>query len=527
MKYAGYGRRLVLAEGFTTIGPHWQETIWDNLKPAFDKAICEGLNLLVWHAFVCSPDEMGLPGQQYFAGTHFNPLTTWWNKSGPFLQYINRCQFLMQQGTFVADACYYYGDHVPNFSQRKHSDPAKLLPGYDYDVVTEEILLTAMKVRDGRLVLPGGMSYRLLVLPNRDFVSLPVLRKLRELVARGATILGPKPSQPSSLRRFPQSDQELSTIADELWGSGPAAGIRHYKKGRVISNKTAREVLALDGVAPDFEFSSAAPSRPTPSPSQIDYIHRRAGDVEIYFVMNRTNAPEHLNCTFRVSGKAPELWDPVTGKERFATTYSETEGRTTLPLKFSPCGSWFVVFRAPASKSPPTGHPNHPTFEPMAALEGPWSVHFDPRWNAPESVQFEQLVSWTERPEPDIRHYSGTATYRKTFDLPAGSGDSLWLDLGDLRELAEVRLNGQSKGILWSPPFRVKLTGAKPSNNLLEIEVVNFWPNRLIGDASLPAEKRRTRTNIRKLTPQTALMPSGLFGPVRFLREIPAQSQSR
>jgi hypothetical protein len=213
-----YGHRLVLAEGFTDIGPHWQESIWDNLKPSFDKAICEGLNLLVWHAFVCSPAEMGIPGQQYFAGTHFNPNSTWWPKSGPFLSYLNRCQFLMQQGLFAADVCYYYGDHVPNFAQLKRSDPAHILPGYDYDVITEEALLNRLSVKDGRLVLPDGMHYRLLVLPNRAIISLPVLRRLKQLVANGATIIGPKPTQASGLEDFPRCDAEVAKLADELWG---------------------------------------------------------------------------------------------------------------------------------------------------------------------------------------------------------------------------------------------------------------------------------------------------------------------
>ncbi len=190
----------------------------------------------------------------------------------------------------------------------------------------------------------------------------------------------------------------------------------------------------------------------------------------------------------------------------------------SLPHEFYPCAP-VPRFREPAGKHPPTGQPNHPTFRPLATLEGPWTVHFDPRWNAPDAVQFDQLRSWTDRPEPGIKHYSGAATYRKSFDLPAGAGDAVWLDLGDLRELAEVRLNGQTRGIVWAPPFRVKLTGAKPSNNLLEIEVVNFWPNRLIGDSKLPANERLTRTNIRKFTPETPLMPSGLFGPVRLIRQ--------
>ncbi len=240
-----YGHRLVLAEGFTTIGPHWQETLWDNLKPSFDRAACEGLNLLVWHAFVCSPAEMGVPGQQYFAGTHFNPNSTWWPKSAPFLTYLNRCQFLLQQGLFVADVCYYYGDHVPNFAQLKRSDPAHVLPGYDYDFVTEEVILERMTVRDGRIVLPDGMSYRVLVLPDRRSISLPVLRKLKELVRAGATVIGPKPASTHSLTDYPQCDAEAAGIADELWANCDGKTVRQHSfgKGRLFDGLTAREVL--------------------------------------------------------------------------------------------------------------------------------------------------------------------------------------------------------------------------------------------------------------------------------------------
>ncbi len=161
-----------------------------------------------------------MPGLQYFAGTHLNPNSTWWSRSGPFFAYINRCQWMLQQGLFVADAAYYYGDHVPNFTQLKRSDPAQVLPGYDYDVVTEEVVLTRMTVRDGRLVLPDGMSYRVLVLPDRPTISLPVLRKLRELVLAGATIIGPKPTQASTLRDYPQCDAEVAQLAGELWTGG-------------------------------------------------------------------------------------------------------------------------------------------------------------------------------------------------------------------------------------------------------------------------------------------------------------------
>lgn len=495
-----YGRRLVAAEGFTTIGPHWQETLWDNLKPSFDKACCEGLNLLVWHEFVCSPAEQGVPGIQYFAGTHLNPNVTWWAKSEPFFSYINRCQFLLQQGLFVADACYYYGDHVPNFAQHKRTDPANVLPGYDYDVITEEALLTRASVQDGRIVLPDGMSYRLLVLRDHKAISLAVLRKVQELVEAGATVVGPKPAEAMSLR---DSDAEVQQIADALWDAG-----------RVVAGKTARDVLLDVGVQPDFEY------RGGDDETDLDYIHRRDGSTEIYFVANRNKRAETVACTFRVAGKVPELWDAVSGNRRFATAFTEAEGRISLPLEFAPCGSWFVVFREPSGRHPATTQTNATSYATRSELSGPWQVTFDPAWGGPGTVEFPDLVSWLERDEPGITFYSGTAVYRKTLELaddsqgPAG-GQPLWLDLGDVRELAEVKVNGQSCGIVWSPPFRVDIGGAvKPGANQLEIEVVNFWPNRIIGDDGLPPEQRLTRTNIRKLTKDTQRMESGLFGPV-------------
>jgi hypothetical protein len=546
-----YGHHLVVAEGFTDIGPHWQESLSENLKPAFDQAACEGMNLLVWHAFVCSPAEMGMPGQQYFAGTHFNPNTTWWSKSSAFLAYINRCQFMLQQGLFVADACYYYGDHVPNFAQLKRSDPARVLPGYDYDVVTEEVILDRMSVRDGRIVLPDGMSYRVLVLPDRPGIALPVLRKLEELVKAGATVIGPKPTQTFSLSGFPNSEAAMARLADELWGvrSGNAAvevkngllgsstdagaqrgattpTLNHRGNGRVISGQTARQVLALDGIKPDFEYTlrSQASAPDTQSAAALDYIHRAAADTDIYFIANRSNCWREADCTFRVTDNAPELWDPVSGAMRPAAVFTETGGRTTVPLQFAPYGSMFVVFhKSVARPAIAASQGNFPSFSAPQEIAGPWTVQFDPKWGGPESAVFGQLVSWSKRPEEGIKYFSGTAVYRKTFDLPESlrrQGQRLTLDLGDVRNLAEVRLNGKSLGILWALPFRVDVTDAiKPTGNKLEVEVVNFWPNRIIGDQSLAPEKRFTRTNIRKLTKNTPLMDSGLIGPVRLLAE--------
>ncbi len=415
---------------------------------------------------------------------------------------------MLQQGLFVADAVYYYGDHVPNFSQLKKSDPAHIQPGYDYDVITEEALLTRTSVRDGNIVLPDGMSYRVLVLPDRDQISLPVLKKIKELVAAGATIIGPQPARGETLENFAAIDAEVKQIADALWGGQTG-------KGRVIAGKTAREVLQADGVPADCEFmDNAGPA--------FDYIHRTTAGAEIYFVANRATNAAASTVAFRVSGKAPELWNAVTGERTLAAAYEGKDGRTFVPLDFAPCGSWFVVFREPETAHPATAKSNGKLFSIQSEMSGAWTVHFDPKWGGPETAQFDSLVSWPTRPEPGIKFYSGTAVYEKTFTVSDSalrtSHSALFIDLGDVREIAEVKVNGKSCGIVWCPPWRVDVTDAvRLGENKLQIEVMNFWPNRLIGDDSLPPEQRLTRTNIRKLTAKTPLEPAGLFGPVQLL----------
>jgi hypothetical protein len=516
-----YGKKTVMAEGFTTIGPHWQETIRDNLKPTFDKALCEGLNQLVWHVFPCSPKEMGIPGQAIFAGTHINPNVTWWSRSEAFLSYINRCQAMLQHGLFTADVAYYYGDHVPNFSQLKSSDPCNILPGYDYDVVTEELILERMDVSDNKLVLPDGMSYKILVLPDYPGFSLPVLKKIKELIQKGAIVAGPKPAYMNGLKGYPESDREFKVLVKELWGDSYSNGSYLEKKigeGILYSGIEIRELLEKMDIQQDFSFVGRQ------SEAEIDYIHRSDESLDIYFISNQKNINEELLCEFRISGKQPEFWDPVTGKIRNATDWSVQNGRTRIPLKLSPYGSVFIVFSKaadpPATDSAP---PNFPVYEILKTLNGTWEVNFDKEWGGPGSIIFDKLESWTERTEPDIRYYSGTATYKKTFDIDIDDQNmkdvAYFIDLGDVRELAEVRLNGKKPNILWSYPFRTDITDAiKSGENHLEIDVVNFWPNRIIGDQYLPEDQRYTSTNINVFKKDSPLIPSGLLGPVSIMK---------
>ncbi len=508
-----YGRTYVAAEAFTKMG-HYQESPAD-LKPTADIALCEGINRFVLHTSTSSRPEDGNPGYEYSAGTHFNRNVTWWNQSGAWLAYLARCQHLLQQGLFAADVCYYSGDNAPNFVEPKHVDPS-LGPGYDYDVCNADVLLTRMSVKDGRIVLPDGMSYRLLVLPDRKTMPAEVLKRVKELVEAGATVVGPRPQRDPGLKDFPRCDDEVRRIAAELWGEVDGTNItqRRVGRGRIVWGRKLREVLLADGVKPDFEHSGKN--------AFVDFIHRTAGEAEIYFVANRNNRWERVDCTFRVAGKLPEMWDPIQGTMRDAAAYGMAEGRTTLPLEFAPHGSTFVVFRKPASLPRAEGQ-NFLECKSVQEITGPWTVEFDPKWGGPNSVVFKKLEDWSKRTEDGIKFFSGTATYRKRFDLPdtlRKGNRRIYLDLGNVKNLADVRLNGASLGVVWTVPFRLDITQAvKPEGNRLEISVTNLWWNRLVGDAGLPENKRVAQTHVR-LDKTAPLLESGLLGPVSLVAPL-------
>jgi hypothetical protein len=518
-----YGKKLVSAEAYTTMGPHWNDSPWEHMKPSLDHELCEGLNLVVHCLFVCSPKEMGMPGQETWAGTHFNPQITWWEEAKAFITYERRCQYLAQQGDFVADVVYYYGDHVPNIACRKDDDPAGALPGFDYDILSEDLLVGALNVADGKLMLPSGMKYRVLVLPDHRVLSLAALRKVNVLVGNGATVLGLKPLKAVSLVGGERGRAEFKTLADQLWGEGikEETGIRKVGKGRIAWGISARDLLLNDGLAPDMEF------REMKEDSDLRWIHYRIGEDEVYFVCNQQPIVESATAIFRCSNKIPEFWDPVTGSIRKANTFAMEEGRASIPLEFGPNGSMFVVFRSHAKSSQNKGL-NFPVWQEKQVIAGPWKVSFDPKWGGPaEQVLFNKLTNWTDNSDPGIKHYSGKAVYRTTFNIGNELvGNPLAIELGEVRDvgMARVTLNGIDLGVVWQPPFRVDVDKAiKSGENKLEVMVVNSWRNRLIGDNKLLEDKRITQTNIKviesgrlKWEPEK----SGLIGPVLITEKL-------
>jgi hypothetical protein len=504
-----YGRKTASAESFTSFR-HWYDYP-GNMKQAADRAFCEGINRFLFHTSTATRPKDGKPGFEYGAGTHFNPNVTWWNQAGAFLDYITRCQYLLQQGLFVADILYYNGDITPNIVQPKHVDPSAG-KGYDYDVCNEEVLLTRLSVKNGKLVLPDGMSYRMLVLPENTSMPVPVLQKIKELVMAGATVAGPKPEKDSGLKDYPGCDARIRELALAVWGKcdGKTIKQRAVGKGMIYWNVSLHDILKEKGVGPDFICEN--------DNAFIDFIHRSTGDAEIYFITNRNKRDEKAACRFRISGRQPEIWDAVTGQMSPVAVFDQTGEYTSIPLQFAPFQSWFVVFKKAAPQKNSSNQKiakNFLSYSPVQELTGPWTVQFDAKWGGPASVEFNTLEDWTKRPEEGIKYYSGKASYIKRFNAAAMQpGKRYFLDVGVVKDIAELTLNGKKLGVLWTSPWRVEVTGLlKATGNVLEIVVVNCWPNRLIGDAALPPEKRLTRTNIT-FKRDAPLMPSGLLGPV-------------
>ena len=507
-----YGKPFVGAESFTSVKkPHWGVELWHDMKPHMDYEFCEGLNMIFFHTFTCSPREMGIPGQEYFAGTHVNPQVTWWDLSDTFMDYINRTQYVIQKGKFVADVLYYYGDHVPNIAVYKGANQASALPGYDYDVTNEEVLLQ-LKVADGKVVVPSGLQYRVLVLPDHKVLSLAVLEKVAKLLDQGATVIGPKPERLVSLVGGDAAQARFHKLATQLWGKTPGeSGEKTIGKGRLVWGVSSRGFLQREGIAFDFEAVGVE------TQSDYEYIHYTVNGEDLYFVSNQIPEATSVKLAFRITGKQPELWNPETGKISTAGAFSQRDGRTTIPMQFDPFGSCLVFFRdtIPVTRQG-TAPSNYPASISIGVVEGPWQAAFDTAWGGPASIEFPALTDWTQHADEGIQYYSGKAVYTNTFELNPESGKRYWLQLNDVKDagIASVQLNGQDIGITWTKPFRLEMTEAVTAGkNKLEITVANTWQNRLIGDRGKEPTNRYTKTNIF-IKDNWELRPSGLLGPV-------------
>jgi (4-O-methyl)-D-glucuronate---lignin esterase len=609
------GRPVVAAESFTSTDTEKWQAHPGAMKALGDWALAAGVNRIVFHRYQHQPWLDRRPGMTMGPyGVHWERTQTWWDMVPAYHTYLSRCQFMLRRGLPVADVLYLAAEGAPQVfrapaSATRGNPPDK--PGYNFDGCAPETFLARVSVEDGRLVLPDGMSYLVLVLPERESMTLRLLRRVRELVESGATVIGPRPRKTPGLSGYPGCDRDVERLAGEVWGEcdGERVTEHRFGRGRVIWEKrtaaqgssggatavspaaaaptdksvcdvgapplsepaqygdfaTVENVLRRLGLPPDFESTAA-----------LRYSHRREGATDIYFVVNAENRAIAADCVFRVAGGRPELWDAVTGEMRLLPEFAESGSRTSVPMRFEPHQSFFIIFRRAETGTRSPGR-NFPETMEAGKIPGPWEVSFDPRWGGPEKAVFPELEDWTGRPEEGIKYYSGTAVYRRDFDLPGttgrpeaaaaddensastpaagerSAGDQpirWWLDLGDVKDVASVRLNGRDLGVVWCAPWGVDITGAvKPKGNRLEITVANLWPNRLIGDEQFPPDcdyvkegnllrwpgwllkgeprpsaGRLTFSTWKHFTKDSPLLPSGLLGPVT-LRAQPSHTE--
>jgi hypothetical protein len=498
-----YGQNLVAAESLTAYMNAWAYSP-ETLKSTADRLLAMGLNRFVIHTSVHQPVDDKVPGLGLGPfGQWFTRHETWAELARPWTTYLARSCYLLQQGKFVADVLYYYGEDS-NITALFLSHLPDIPAGHNFDFVNADALKNRVSVTEGRITTATGMSYRVLALdPNSRHMSLAVLRKIREMVRAGAFVVGSKPVDSPSLA---DDQAEFRALADEVWGPGVG-------KGRVYGSQTIAQALEELQVAPDFHYT-----RPRQE-TNLRFVHRRLTDGDIYWVSNAGDRPEVLEADFRLEGKDPELWHADSGVIEPAP-FSIAGGRTTVPLRLAPNDAVFVVFRRP-SKAP--SRPLRVAAETtLTSLAGAWDVAFQADRGAPAKITLDALGSWSDCPDAGVKYFSGTGKYTKAVQAPADwfrAGARLWLDLGDVKNIAEVSVNGRPLGILWKPPFRVDVTSAlKAGENALEIKVTNLWVNRLIGDEQPGVAKKYTYTALPFYKADSPLLPSGLLGPVLILR---------
>jgi hypothetical protein len=491
-----YGQNVTMAESFTNIYDEWAFSPRD-LKPIADLEFTLGINRLL---------SIGVDRR-----------STWAKDTDLWMSYLARSSYLLQQGKFIADVAYFYGEESP-LTVLADLDRLQDVPKYyAFDFVNADAILNLFDVRDGYILTPSGMRYRVLQLGGSSSrMTLPVLHKLKDLVSKGAIIVGRRPIESPSLS---DDDAEFRALVDSLWGEG--AGAHAFYKGRVFAEGSADAALATLAMPPDLDYAMSGPERP------IAFVHRGLSDGDIYFLNNRSERDASVDVTLRVTGRTPELWHPETGQTE-RVSYIIQNGRTTIPVHLEPWGTEFVVFRQPAISDAvilPIAKES-----PLATLDGPWQVTFEKDRGAPSSTIFRTLTSWSDNADEGIKYFSGTATYTKILNASTAwfkQGASLIIDLGDARDLAGVTVNGKTLGVLWHQPYRFEATRALHAGaNTIQIEVTNLWVNRMIGDARPNANGQYASVVDHPLTfseekathhaylPDAPLRPAGLLGAV-------------
>jgi len=502
-----YGKNKISCESNTCGGGAFSRGP-ANLKQRCDRFFAEGVNNTLLHVYISQPYEDKNPGINAPFGNEFNRKNTWFSQIDVYTQYLKRTNYMLRQGLNVADAAYFIGEDTPKMTGI--TDPA-LPVGYQFDYMNAEVIEKFMTVKDGLITLPHGTQYRILVLPKLETMRPELLTKIKQLVTEGAVVLGPAPMRSPSLQNQPMADQQVQAMAKELWGNVDGVNVTSRKvgKGMILNGLDMKQAFALINCVPDCKL---------PDDNTIHYGHRSTKDGEIYFVSNQTTETKVITPEFRVKGLQPELWEATTGSIRTLPAYTQTGNSTAVPLKLAPNESVFIVFKNASEKSAGnTLEGNYPVPVLLSDLPSPWTVQFDANNRGPlKPVIFKNLMDWTTSTNDSIKYFSGTAIYSHQFKMKqVSNGQKVIISLGAVTAMAKITINGVYAGGLWTAPYELDITAfVKKGNNELKIEVVNNWMNRLIGDAKLPVEQRKTWCPVNPYTAKSPLQKSGLIGPV-------------
>ncbi|SNR71161.1 alpha-L-rhamnosidase [Lutibacter agarilyticus] len=504
-----YGKPITSAEAFTSSRKAYLRHP-SMLKKRGDWALTEGINHFVLHLYIQQPDDNRKPGMNAWFGTEFNRHNTWFSQADTYFDYLRRCQHLLQQGKYVADVCYFIGEDAPIMTGGRNPE---IPEGYSYDYINAEVIMSRLSVKDGRFVLPDGMSYKVMVLPPFTTMRPELLKKIEALVQQGGVILGPKPLESPSLQNFPACDEQVKALANKMWNGTYNQGKMavQYGAGKVKDGFQLSEVFETINLSKDLELSADLP---------VLWIHRTMPGMEIYFISNQSDETIDLSPVFRVNQKLkPQLWDAVSGEIRALANYEITATGIKVPLTMEAAQSWFVVFTNDTNKINvnPAYATNFPAYEKVSAIESPFKVDFINKDIAPKDpVVFDKLIDWRNSEDEQLKYYSGTAVYSSTFKIDKlPKNQDLFLNLGKVSVMAKVKLNGKYIGGVWMAPYRLNITDAiKKGENILEVEVVNLWRNQLIRDKQRPENEKYTWIVIDKITSESAIQPSGLLGPL-------------
>ncbi|SNT10533.1 MULTISPECIES: glycosyl hydrolase [unclassified Azospirillum] len=513
-----YGQNIVAAEALTALPfiPPFTATP-AALKPFADRFLARGVNRFVIHTSPHQPLDDLRPGITLGPfGQFFTRHETWAEQAGPWMQYLARSSFLQQQGRNVADVAWFYGEGAAVAPPDPDRLPLAVPAGNRLDFVGRDAVTELLAVKDGQWLAPSGATYRLLVIPpggdGRLKLSLPVLTRLRDLLGQGGAVLSPRPIGSPSLG---DDAVKVAALIQEIWGpDGASTAARRVGQGRLYPGADIAAALADLNVGADLTVDGAADA-------DIVWSHRRTEEADIWFIANQKDRAETVTLSLRGDGKDVSLWHADSGKVEPAS-YRQQDGRTLVPLTLLPHQAVFIVQRGAAPA--PARTVSAPVEVASLPLAGGWTLRFPAGQGTPDRVALPALGLWTERAEPAIRHFAGTATYETTVTVPADwKGKPVELDLGTVKELASVSINGQPVGTAWKPPFRLEVGAAlQPGENRISIAVSNLWPNRIAGDAAGVGGPVTANTHpLLHPDPKAPLLPSGLAGPVRLVRMAP------